>query len=439
MAGSISSRILRLGLPILIGQLGQIVVGFADTAMVGRYSTEALASASFVNNLFNVAIFASLGFAYGLTPIVGALYSRGRSRRIGALMRSAVMVNLLFALLLTAIMLAVYFNLHRLGQPPELMPLIRPYFIIVLAGMIPLTLFNVFAQWSYAINRTSMPMWIILSANGVNILGNYLLIYGHWGLPELGLNGAGFATLTARVICCTAIIAIFFCRRPFRFFRRGFLQCRVTMADFRQINVTSWPVSLQMAFESGSFTIVAVMAGWIGAIALASYQVTVMLGTLGFCVYYSMGAAVSVLVSNAAGLADRRLMRATAFSGYRIMLILACCSSLIFIFAGRGIMSVFTDDPQVLALSLTLIMPLVLYQLGDATQITFANALRGTARVMPMLWISLICYVIVGIPATYLLAFTAGLGLYGLILSFSVSLFLAGALFLYFFLRATRR
>ena len=99
----------------------------------------------------------------------------------------------------------------------------------------------------------------------------------------------------------------------------------------------------------------------------------------------------------------------------------------------------FTDDPQVLALSLTLIMPLVLYQLGDATQITFANALRGTARVMPMLWISLICYVIVGIPATYLLAFTAGLGLYGLILSFSVSLFLAGALFLYFFLRATRR
>lgn len=435
-SAKINKDIIRLGLPILVGQLGSIVVAFADTTMVGHYSTEALASASFVNNLFNVIIFASLGFAYGLTPLVGALFSQKRYGCIGALMRTAVLVNILFALLLTAIMTVVYFNLHRLGQPQELLPLIRPYFLIVLAGLIPLSVFNVFAQWSYAINRTRMPMWIILGANALNILGNYLLIYGHWGLPEMGLNGAGISTLLSRLVCAVVIVAIYFGSRRFADYRRGFLSSRIESRFIGQVNLTSWPVALQMSFESGSFTAAAVMAGWISAISLAAFQVVVILGTLGFCVYYSMAAAVSVLVSNAAGLGDNSMMRRTAFAGYRIMLVLATVSSLLFIFAGPQIMQFFSDDPQVIALALTLIFPLVLYQLGDATQITFANALRGTSNVMPMLWISLICYVIIGIPATYLLAFTLDLQLYGIILSFSVSLFIAGALFLYFFLRS---
>lgn len=436
-SSGISKNILRLGLPILIGQLGSIVVGFADTTMVGHYSTEALASASFVNNLFNVIIFAGLGFAYGLTPLIGALFSQERYGRIGALMRTAVLVNVLFALLLTAIMTVVYFNLSHLGQPEELLPLIRPYFLIVLAGLIPLAVFNVFAQWSYAINRTRMPMWIILGANLLNIIGNYLLIYGNLGFPELGLNGAGISTLISRLLCAVVIVAIYFGSSTFAEYRRGFVTARIDRRFVGQINMTSWPVALQMSFESGSFTAAAVMAGWISAISLAAFQVIVILGTLGFCVYYSMGAAISVLVSNAAGLGDNIGMRRTAFAGYRIMLILATLSSVIFIFAGPQIMQIFSNDPHVIAIAVTLIFPLVLYQLGDATQITFANALRGTSNVMPMLWISLICYVIIGIPATYQFAFTFGLQLYGIILSFSASLFLAGSLFLYFFLRST--
>jgi len=406
--------------------------------MVGHYSTSALASASFVNNLFNVAVFASMGFSYGLTPLAGALFSQKRHGEIGTLMKSAVLVNLLFALLITAIMGAVYLNLDRLGQPSELLPIIRPYFLIVLSGLIPLTLFNVFAQWSYAINRTRMPMWIILAANAINILGNYLLIYGHAGCPELGLNGAGIATLSARIICATAIIIIFFTRRPYRPYRNGFTKGSVTRRAIMQVNVTSWPVALQMSFESGSFTMAAVMAGWIGAIPLAAFQVIVILGTLGFCVYYSMAAAVSVLVSNACGLSDRTLMRRTAFTGYKILLLLAAASSLLFVLAGGNIVSIFTTDPVVITTALTLIVPLVLYQFADATQITFANALRGTSRVMPMMWISFISYVVVGIPATWILGFPCGLGLYGIILSFSVSLFIAAALFLRYFLRSTR-
>lgn len=173
--------IVRLGLPILVGQLGMIVVGFADNIMVGRYSTDALASASFVNNLFNVAIFCCIGFTYGLTPLAGSLFGRKQFKEIGAVMRSGLWLNIAFSLLVMAVMTAIYLNIDRLGQPEHLLPLIRPYFLIYLAGMLPVTVFNVFAQWSYGINNTRLPMWIILAANAVNVIGNYALIYGHFG------------------------------------------------------------------------------------------------------------------------------------------------------------------------------------------------------------------------------------------------------------------
>ena len=430
--------ILKLGLPILVGQLGMIVVGFADNIMVGRYSTEALASASFVNNLFNITIFCCIGFAYGLTPVVGALFSQKRSEDIGATMRTGLWLNIAFTLLVMTVMTVIYFNLEHMGQPEELLPLIRPYYIIYLCGMLPVTIFNVFAQWSYGIKNTSLPMWIILVTNVINIIGNYTLIYGHFGAPELGLTGAGLSTLLARVTATTAIIIVFFCFRRNALYRKGYCAARVTRPALWRIWKMSIPVSMQMTFESGSFTVAAVMSGWLGTVALAAFQIVVITGTLGFCIYYSIGSAVAILVANEAGRADNSAMRRVAWSGYHILLCLMVMSSLIFIFFGRSIMNAFTDDPVVLGVAFTLIFPLVLYQVADATQINFANALRGTSKVMPMLWIAFVSYVVIGVPATYLLGFPAGLGVYGIILSFSCSLAVAALLFLYFFLKTTK-
>lgn len=429
--------ILKLGLPILIGQLGLIVVGFADNIMVGRYSTAALASASLVNNLFNVAIFALMGFSYGLTPLVGALFSQGREGAIGSLVRNGLVLNVLFTLGVMGVMGVIYLNLERLGQPEELLPIIRPYYLIFLVGLLPVGVFNVFAQWAYGVKRSQMPMWIILTANMLNIAGNYMLIYGNCGCPELGLTGAGLSTLAARTLTAVLIAGAFCLRRPFKGFRAGFAAGRINGEELGRVWRTSWPVSLQMVFESGSFTVAAVMSGWLGAIELASFQVIVITGTLGFCVYYSLAAAVSVLVSNAAGLGDRDGMRRVAFGGYHIVLGFAALASLTFVFLGEYIIGAFTEDEAVIALTVTLIFPLVLYQLGDATQITFANALRGTTRVKPMMWISAFSYVVVGVPATYLLGFPAGLGVFGILLSFSVSLFVAAALFLRYFMQTT--
>lgn len=434
-------QLVVLGLPILVGQLGNIVVGFADNIMVGHYSTEALASASFVNNLFNVAIFCLMGFSYGLTPLVGALFGSGRRRDIGSLTRTALRINVAFTLAIMAIMATIYANLDRMGQPAELLPIIRPYYLIYLAGMLPLCIFNVLAQWSYAINNTRMPMWIILGANILNIVGNYALIFGKLGAPELGLFGAGISTLAARTVCMAAMLtALLYCKR-FAEYRAGFVEGKTRRGDGSLLWRTSMPVAMQMTFESGSFTAAAIMTGWLGTVPLAAFQIIVIIGTLGFCIYYSIGAAITIKVANAAGskVDAQQQMRHMAWAGYHIMLVVMSCSSLIFICLGHALMGAFTNDAEVLALASTLLVPLILYQLGDATQITFANALRGTSQVMPMLWIAFVSYVIVGIPATYWLGICTPLGTYGIILSFTASLFLAGALFLYYFLRATRR
>lgn len=432
--------ILRLGTPILVGQVGQIIVGFADSAMVGHYSTDALAAASFVNNIFNIAILTCLGFTYGLTPLVGALYSSARNEDIGATLCRGVRLNFLFAMAVTAIMGIVYLNLGNLGQPEHLLPLIRPYFLIYLSSVVAISLFQTFAQTSYAVNSSMMPMWIVLICNMVNIAGNWLLIYGNMGFPELGLTGAGISTFTARWLSAVIIVAIFLIAPRYRPYRRTILRPGGYGVGVRRLFRTSLPVSMQMGLETASFSMAAVMAGWLGANELAAFQIFVIIGSLGFCIYYGMAAAMSVLVANASSRDDApRQMRAIAGSGYVIILSLAAVACVVFLSLGTHLISIFTDDRTVVAMTASMMVPLVIYQLGDATQINFANALRGTANVMPMVWIAFFSYVVIGIPATYIMAFVFDWGIAGIALSFSVSLFTAGALFLYQFMRSTRR
>lgn len=433
-------RIIVLGLPILLGQLGMIAVGFADNIMVGQHSTPELASASFVNNLFNVVMFMCIGFTYGLTPLIGALAAHDKQYDIGRTLLTGLKVNTAFSLAITIIMGLVYFYLDSIVKDSELLPLIRPYYVIYLVGIIPVSVFNVFAQWSYAVRNSVMPTIIVLAGNVVNVLGNYLLIDGRWGLPEMGLTGAGIATLIARLLCMAAIVCVFTTSNRFAGYRRGFKSSVPVVTTVRKVFFTSLPIGLQLAMETGAFSGAAIIAGWLhnGTLALAAFQVLVIVGTLGFCVYYSMGTGVSVLVANAAGNDDTAEMRRIGWAGYHVILGCAAISCTVFLLWGESLISLFSDnDAALIALASAQIMPLLLYQLGDATQINFAGALRGTSHVMPILWIAFVSYIVVGIPSTWLLAHPMGMGLKGIFLSFSLSLFLAGALFLYYFLKNT--
>ena len=198
-----------LGLPIVIGQVGVIVLGFADTLMIGHHSTNELGAASFVNNMFTLAIIFSTGFSYGLTPIVGAFMGLVDLRLPGRALRCSLLANLLVGILLTVIMGILYLNVERLGQPEELLPLIKPYYLILLASLVFVLLFNGFKQFTDGITDTKTAMWILLGGNVLNIVGNYILINGKLGLPELGLLGAGISTLFSRIVMVLIFVFVF--------------------------------------------------------------------------------------------------------------------------------------------------------------------------------------------------------------------------------------
>ena len=179
--------LLLLGLPIVVGQLGVIVLGFADTLMIGHHSTEELGAASFVNNLFTLCIIFSTGFSYGLTPVVGGFYGNRRFAEAGQALRCSLVANVLVALLLTLVMAVLYFNVERLGQPGELLPLIKPYYLVLLASLVFVMLFNGFKQFTDGITDTKTAMWILLGGNALNIVGNYTY---QW---KAGLSGDGTA------------------------------------------------------------------------------------------------------------------------------------------------------------------------------------------------------------------------------------------------------
>lgn len=431
-------QLLRIGIPIVFGQLGVIVLGFADTLMIGHYGTAELASASFVNNVFNLAIIFCTGFSYGLTPLIGSCFGNGNRTKASEILKNSLLSGGVVAVGLIVLLTVLYFNLHRLGQPDELLPYIRPYFIIILVSLLFLLLFNSFKQFFDGITDTQLPMWILIGGNLLNIIGNYLLIYGAYGFPELGLRGAGLSTLFSRIAMLAAIALVFFKHRRYRTYRDGFVQGKINRNDFRQLNAMGLPVGLQMGMETGAFTFSAIMIGWLGSAELAAYQIMVTVGTLGFMIYYGMGAALTVRISNFIGQNDLPNVRRATRSAFCIILLLALFACLVFYLIRHQIGYWFTSDEEVIAIVGILVFPLIAYQFGDALQITFANALRGIYDVKPMMWIALFAYILFALPVGYFCGFTLGWGITGVWMAFPAGLFGAGILFAIRYLRRMR-
>jgi len=415
-----------LGLPIVIGQIGVIVLGFADTLMIGHHSTIELGAASFVNNVFNLAIIFSTGFSYGLTPIVGGLYGTRQYAPAGQALRNSLLANLMVALLLTVCMTVLYLNIERLGQPEELIPLIKPYYLVLLASLVFVMLFNGFKQFTDGITDTKTAMWILLGGNVLNIIGNYILIYGKLGLPELGLLGAGVSTLFSRIAMVAVFAMIVLRSRRFLRYRVGFLRMGWSFPVFRQLNALGWPVGLQMGMETASFSLSAIMVGWLGTIALASHQIMLTISQFTFMMYYGMGAAVAVRVSNFKGQGDMENVRRSTYAGFHLIMAMEIILlSIVFVLRGQ-MGGWFTDSVEASALVASLFFPFLIYQFGDGLQINFANALRGISDVKPMMIIAFISYFIISLPVGYFCGFVLGWGLVGVWMAFPFGLTSAG-------------
>ena len=422
-------ELFRLGLPIIIGQIGIIFVSFADTLMVGRHGTDDLGAASFVNNMFNLAIIFATGFSYGLTPIVGKLFGSNQKREIGTTLKNALLANSAIALLLIAVMGVLYLNIGNLGQPEELLGLMRPYYLVLLMTMPFIMLFNAFKQFADGITDTKTPMWILLTGNVLNIAGNYMLIFGKCGMPELGLLGAGIATLLSRMAMLAIFMFIFFRSKRYRSYAQGFMHGKVTMREQKELFGIGTPVALQMGMETASFSLATIMVGWIGTTALAAHQIMCTVGQLGFMMYYGMAAAVAVKVSNYSSNSDLPNIRRSANAGFHLILVMALIASLLIYLTRDEVGGIFTDNSEVALLVAQLAVPFILYQFGDGLQCNFSNALRGIADVKPVMLYAFIAYFIISLPAGYLFGFVFGWGLPGVWMSFPFGLTSAGIMF----------
>ncbi len=428
----------QLALPIMVGQLGMLLVGFADTIMIGHHSTQELAAASFVNNLLTLAIVTGIGFSLGLTPVVGALQGQKRQAEAGLALKSSLVANTLVALGLIAAAMVLYLFLDRLGQPEELLPIIRPYYLIVTLAMLPVMWFNSGRQFTDGIAKPQYGMWILLAGNGLNILGNWLLINGIGPFPELGLNGAGISTIFAR--SCMALTYLFLIGRGRRFqrYRVGLFRHRGMRPMVKRLFHLGTPMAMQSGMECASFSLCAILVGWIGTLALASHQIMCIISQFNFMIYLGLGTAVSIRTSHFYGQGRINKVRQTAASGFRLMLLLEVVLSAL-LFTVHDVMGGwFTDNTEVTAMVSSLFVVFVAYQFGDGMQINYANALRGITDVKALALIAFVAYFLISLPASYLFAFPLDMGLVGVWLGFPFGLTSAGVMLWWRFQRQTK-
>ena len=422
-------EILKIGLPIMLGQACVIILAFADNIMIGWHSVDELAASSFVNNVMNLFILTELGFAAGMTPMIGAHNGTGNIKGIGITVKNGLVTNGIIGGISVIILTIIYFCLDHFGQAPELMPYIKPYFVIVGISTVFALGFNVLKQFTDGICRPMISMTLLMLGNIFNIFGNWVLIYGKLGFPEMGLMGAGVSTLVSRVLILIVFAAFIFKSKKMSEYARAIKEAVLSRGEMKGVFRMGYPVGIQMALESSTFTFAAVMAGWLGVIQLAAHQVVITISQLFFLMMQGLSFAVSILVSNAFGRKDLGAVREYARKGYFMTLgISATLSVLLYCFRNQAA-GIFSDSPEVTSLAVSLFFLLFAYQFGDGLQLCFANVLRGIQDVKPIMYAAFVSYYIIAIPSAYLLGFKAGLGIHGIWLGFPIGLTLAGIFF----------
>ena len=425
--------LLSLGMPLVVGQVGTIVLGFADTLMVGHHSVTELAAASFVNTIMAIILVFALGYSYGLTPIIGRLYGQGNTEKNGAVVKHGLLAAATTSVILLAVLYLVYINIHRMGQPEELLPLMRPYMIVNMISLPFACWFNTFKQFFDGIGHTKTSMYIMIAGNILNIGGNYLLIYGPGPMPELGLLGAGISTMASRIIMFFAAAAIFLFAKKYKTYSSAMRNSRFSKELYRTIDKQSWPVALQMGMESSAFALTGVMAGWLGTTALATHQIMITISQLFFMVYYGITSAVSVRVSYYIGQNDVKQLRDVAAAGLHIVLLIGAIVVIPVLLLRNDMGYWFADSKEVAEMCAQVIILMVIYQFGDGMQMIYANALRGTGYVKPMMYIAFVSYFIISLPTSYFLGIYMNFGIVGIWTAFPICLTVAAVLYYYFF------
>ena len=424
-------RNLRLALPVVLSQIGQVTVQLVDNMMVGHVGTVELAASAFANNVFIIGMFFGMGITYGITPLVGKAFGNNKPGQVVTWLKNGMLTHIIAALFLSVLMFAAYFLLPYLGQTEDVLKASKPYFLLLAASFLPFMLFFSVKQFFEGIGDTKIAMQITLTANVINILLNYVLIFGKFGFPELGLVGAGIGTLVSRIVM--PLMFVFYIVKLPRF-RKYFNRARkVPFEKHRFISVLriGIPIAFQIVVEGITFSIGAVMMGWLGEIPLAAHQVAI--GLAGFTYMISLGIsqATTIRISHQMGENDFASLKKAALASTHLVLFFMSSMGLIFILGKSYLPLLFTSDADVIAIAAQLLIVAAVFQVFDGLQVSMLGALRGMADVKIPMFLAFLSYLIIGVPTSYILTFILNAGPQGIWFGFLVGLGSAG-IFFYF-------
>lgn len=397
---------LSLAYPVIIGQLGFMMMGVVDTVMVGGLGAVPLAAASVANSLFILILIIGIGISYAVTPLVSIAVGANKLDECGTVFKNSWLVNIITGFVLFLFTYLGSMLIPYLNQAPPIVGQAASYTKILGVSIIPAMLFQTYKQFLEGFSVVRPAMVVTITANIVNGFGNWILIYGKLGMPEMGLNGAGWATFLSRLFMGVALM--YYVVRSERFKRYDLsLKFREIKKDvIKKILNLGLPSAFQYVFEVGAFSFAVIMIGWLGTKQLAAHQIAINLASISFMATLGISSAGGIRVGNAVGRQDVNEVRR---SGYAAILMgasfMASCG-ILFVLFRRVLPSLYISDPQVISIASNLLLIAAVFQISDGTQAVGIGILRGLTDVKGPTIITFIAYWVLALPIGYLLGFT---------------------------------
>ena len=429
---------LALALPIVVGQVSQMLMGVLDSIMIGHAGTVPLAASAFGSNVFSVFYVLGIGFMFPVSIFVARSRGAQQPKEAAEYLRHGVALAIVVGIIETAVMAALSTQLERFGQPPEVLAIVKPFYLLFAFSLTPVLVYLALRQFAEALGHPWAPMMIMLGSIGLNAALNWVFIFGHLGAPALGLTGAGIATLISRVAGAWGIF-IWLRRYPavraaWPSFgpRGGTTEGRPSFGGrgvgghlvgsgggwlapfsgsrFREMLRVGLPAAGMLLFESTAFAFSGFMMGWLGAVPLAAHQIAITCASLAFMFPLGIAMAAGMRVSHAVGAGERGRLRPVAFSALSLGLAVMSGFALAFAFGGRVIAGWFVHDPAVIALAAQLLVVAGLFQLFDGMQVTGAAVLRAISDVRVPTLITFVAYWGIALPVGYFIGVSGPLG-----------------------------
>jgi len=425
-----------LGLPLIGSHIAQIAMGITDAVMLGWYDVSALAAETLGFSMYFVLFIVGSGFAFAVMPIVALAIGQGDEQQARRVTRMGLWASAGYGVLVMAPLIWSRPIFEAIGQEPELAALAQTYLRFMAIAMMPSLFVMVFKSYLSALERTQVVLWASVAAAFLNAGLNYILIFGKFGAPELGIAGAGIATAAVSVALAAALaIYVGLAKTEHEVFRRFW---RPDGEAFGRVFRMGVPIGLTNLAESGLFAGSALMMGWIGAVALAAHGIALQLTALAFVMHLGLSQAVTVRVGNALGRRDRVHLVRGAVAAIGVSLILSALTIALFLALPETLVSLFVDPldpekPAIIAVGVGLMFMAAIFNLGDGGQVMALGLLRGLQDIRVPMIMAALSYWAIGLPMGYVLGFWAGFGPVGIWGGLAGGLFLAGGLMMWRF------